>query len=128
MRISDWSSDVCSSDLTSPGWPPPACSRCASRSTTAACTAGVTTPSGSLAWPRWHPRDERRCHVFGMGVVFIVNRKYPLHLRFSVSYPPHHGATTSCLGFSWRSPLHFLHPLRTKSFALHPSGDRKRVV
>src|SRR3546814_10915784 len=31
MRISDWSSDVCSSDLEEPGWRPPA-SQCPNRS------------------------------------------------------------------------------------------------
>src|SRR3546814_11409303 len=55
-------------------------------------------------------------------------RTWPAHpcatCRLLRSIPLHHGATTSCPGFSWRSPLRSLRPLRTQFFSHPPSGSQ----
>src|SRR3546814_14617777 len=96
MRISDWSSDVCSSDLglpRGPAWSTPPVLR------------GVPLPRGHLAWPlprsrpvpvlrvlrsgsRWHVLPDRR--VGPRRLPAISTQVLHLHVGWFARHPPRH--------------------------------------
>src|SRR3546814_8271000 len=52
MLISDWSSDVCSSDLRASRDPPPSAARTAGARGPSACRGRIRPPSGRAGWGR----------------------------------------------------------------------------
>src|SRR3546814_4250586 len=85
MRISDWSSDVCSSDLDSPA--PEAARRARPASQAMAWLASASAPAWPLVWDRRQAPARRRTRPAGL-VTLVRQQRPPQSRRLPTHWLP----------------------------------------